>query len=255
MTRVAIVTQQRTGSTLLLRCLNAHSQAWCPTVEFYVKRRWWDNLLCICQSADMLNDFYAEGLIRPELLESLSSDHPFRDPGTHKGSAPVRGAKIMHNQLLTTPRLDRYVVTNTDIRIIHLRRENLLKQHVSNMLNKRKRIYRRASHTTKPVPVARIRINPRYAIVKMRMSKMLYAWYDRRLSRHPKIEMVYEEMIGGKGLSDSATALVCAFLGVPPEPLETDLVKMNPDDLRLIITNYDEVARALVGTEFEQYLD
>ena len=90
---------------------------------------------------------------------------------------------------------------------------------------------------------------------KMRLAKMLYHWYDKRLSQHPKIELAYEYMVAPNGLSESATLLVCEFLGIPLEPMVTDLVKLNPDDLRMIVTNYDEVARAFAGTEFEQYLE
>jgi hypothetical protein len=30
---------------------------------------------------------------------------------------------------------------------------------------------------------------------------------------------------------------------------------MNPDELRPMVTNYDELAAALAGTEFERFLD
>jgi hypothetical protein len=185
----------------------------------------------------------------------LADDHPLRHSSIYKTAAPIRGVNIMHNQLLVTPRVERYIVRSKDIHIIHLSRDNLLKQHVSNMLNRRRISDRRPAHTTRAIPVAKIRIDPKQAIYRMRASRALYRWYDKRLSRHPKIEMVYERMVGENGLSRSATELVCKFLGIAVEPLVTDLVKLNPDDLRLIITNYDEVASALAGTEFEQYLD
>ena len=170
-------------------------------------------------------------------------------------SRPIRAAKIMHNQMLATPRLDRYVIKNTTIRIIHLRRENLLKQHISNLLNKQREARLRPAQATESVSVARIRIDPRYAMLRMRVAKTLYKWYDRRLSQHPKIELVYEHMVGTNGLSEPATETVCEFLGVPVEPLVTDLVKLNPDNLSQIVTNYGELVHELTGTEFEQYLD
>jgi hypothetical protein len=36
--------------------------------------------------------------------------------------------------------------------------------------------------------------------------------------------------------------------------LETDLVKLNPDSVRDIIENYEQVARALRGAALERYL-
>ena len=44
------------------------------------------------------------------------------------------------------------------------------------------------------------------------------------------------------------------FLGVGHEELATPVVKINPDDMRQYVENYDEVAEFLRGTEFEQYL-
>jgi hypothetical protein len=37
--------------------------------------------------------------------------------------------------------------------------------------------------------------------------------------------------------------------------LETDLVKINPDKISLIVSNYDELCSGLRGTEFEAMLD
>lgn len=255
MVKVAIIAQQRTGSTLLSSCLNAHTQVWCPPIELLLRTTWRGFVLGIRQSTEVLDDFYAKGLIRYETLKRLPMGQAVLESGEYQSLKLVRAAKIMHNQLLMTPRVDRYLVRDSDIRIIHLRRENLLKQHVSNMLNKRSKADRRPAQTTESLPVVTIRINPRYAVYRMRMARMLYQWYDKRLSHHPKVEMVYEQMVEANGLSASATDLLCGFLGVPPEPLGTKLVKLNPDDLRMIITNYAEVARVLAGTEFEQYLD
>jgi hypothetical protein len=89
----------------------------------------------------------------------------------------------------------------------------------------------------------------------MWLARALYALYDRRLSQHPKIELVYETMIHGNSLSEEAAQAVCELVDVPQAPMSSNLVKMNPTRLSDIVSNYDELARALVGTEFEAYLD
>ena len=256
MKEVAIVAQQRTGSTLLSKCLDSHSLVWSLAIELYLRRTSGAFLIGLGQSAEVLNDFYTVGRLRYDLMRGRPrSVRTCTDSDPEERSRPIRVAKIMHNQMLATPRLDRYVIKNTRIRIIHLRRENLLKQHVSNMLNKQREAHRRPAQATESVSVARIRVNPTYAMLRMRVAKMLYQWYDRRLSQHPKIELVYERMVGTNGLSEPAAEMVCEFLGIPPEPLRTDLVKLNPDNLSQIVTNYGELVHALTGTEFEQYLD
>jgi hypothetical protein len=89
----------------------------------------------------------------------------------------------------------------------------------------------------------------------MRLVRALHNWYSRRLSRHPKVELVYETLIEANRLSDRASILICELLDLEPEPLGADLVKVNPDSLRDIVTNYDELVRALTGTEFEEFLE
>jgi hypothetical protein len=146
-------------------------------------------------------------------------------------------------------------MSNTDIRVIHLRRGNLLKQHVSNMLTRRSKELSRPPHAIEPVRAAAITIRPRVAIWHMRLVRALHNWYSRRLSRHPKIELEYEMLIEANRLSDGASTLISELLDLEPEPLGADLVKVNPDTLRDIVTNYDELVQALTGTEFEVFLE
>ena len=46
-----------------------------------------------------------------------------------------------------------------------------------------------------------------------------------------------------------------AFLGIAQQPMHSKLVKMNPELLREMITNYDEVSRRIRQTEFADLLD
>ena len=44
------------------------------------------------------------------------------------------------------------------------------------------------------------------------------------------------------------------LLELEPTAMKSSLVKMDPDKLESIVENYDELARALRGTEFERFL-
>ena len=55
-----------------------------------------------------------------------------------RGSAKVRCFKIMYNQL-SRPFVLRYFLENEDVRVMHLRRHNLLKVHVSTLLMDKRR--------------------------------------------------------------------------------------------------------------------
>jgi hypothetical protein len=75
------------------------------------------------------------------------------------------------------------------------------------------------------------------------------------LSRHRKIELVYERLFNGATLSNEAWTAVRGLLEIEPADATSDFVKMNPNDLRPMVENYDELADALAGTEFAKYLD
>jgi LPS sulfotransferase NodH len=256
--RSIILASQRSGSTFLAKCLNSHPQVRCPNAELFLPDSWADRLRLAWQAGGELDRYFARGLIPPRVLEAHRRNKPPWAPWEELDDqelVPVMMTKIMHNQMLGCPSLHHYVLSHTDIRVIHLRRANLLKQHVSNMLTRRSKELSRPPHATEPVRPAAIRIRPRVAIWHMRLVRALHNWYSRRLSRHPRIEVVYETLIEANRLSDEASTLICDLLGLEPEPLGANLVKVNPDSLRDIVTNYDELVRALTGTEFEEFLE
>ncbi|WP_162010831.1 hypothetical protein [Nitrosococcus halophilus] len=139
--------------------------------------------------------------------------------------------------------------------MIHLRRENLLKQYVSKMLLGAKRERRWQPHTTKKVPGVSIHISPTAAIKEMQRVRNQFLEFEQLLSHHHRIELVYETMINGQSLSNEAAEKICELFQLNPAPMHCDFVKINPNELELMVKNYDELASALRGTEFEQFLD
>jgi hypothetical protein len=73
--------------------------------------------------------------------------------------------------------------------------------------------------------------------------------------RHPRLQLSYEGMIDGNALAAGVTRDICDFLGIERRPMSSQLVKMNPERLDAMITNYDEVARRFAKTEFADLLD
>lgn len=228
--RAVIVTSQRTGSTFLAKCLDSHPQIRCY-LEILLKGDKHYNPESRKRLAQFLDSFYA------------------------RNEAPVMAFKVMYNQLIIDPRPLWYIVKNIDIRVIHLRRDNLLKQHVSNMLNKQNRQLGLPAHTTTPVSATSIYINPRLAIFRMRMVRWMFEFLGHLLRKHPYIELVYENMIDGQSLSSGASREITRLLDIDDAPMYSDLVKLNPNSLETMLQNYDEIIHALRGTEFERFLD
>lgn len=168
--------------------------------------------------------------------------------------APVVAFRAMYNHV-DNHRVRDYLVRHSEIRVIHLRRDNLLKQYVSKVLLGAKRERAWQPHTDHRIPVVSVRISPERAITEMSRVRAAFADFEQLLSGHRKIELVYERMVNGQTLSHEAWSKISELLEIEPAEIGSDLVKMNPHDLRPMVENYEELATALAGTEFERYLD
>lgn len=66
--------------------------------------------------------------------------------------------------------------------------------------------------------------------------------------RVPKLELEYEDLLVDR---DAWFHSVFTFLGIAPRPLQSSVLKNTKDDLREVITNFDEVKERYRGTAFE----
>jgi LPS sulfotransferase NodH len=241
-----ILTSQRSGSTFLKSCLDAHPQIRC----------------------------YGELLVggnlepsRPVLGNRLMTKaycylagrawNPERIMDRYYGrkEAPVVLFKAMYNHA-DNRRVRKYLAEHEEIRVIHLRRDNLLKQHVSRMLIYEKRERPWQPHSTYRLPVVSVRIEPQRAISEMRRVRDTYNDFEQLLSRHRRIELKYEELFNGPTLSNDAWHAISELLEIEhADDATSNLVKINPNSLRPMVKNYDELAAALAETEFAKYLD
>ena len=239
--RAVILTTQRTGSTFLVDCLRSH-----PQVE--------------CASEILIGDPYPPApAYRGPFRQAFKVLRIFRSgawmPARHmdrfyrSGTAKVRCFKIMYNQL-ARPFARRYLVRNEDVRLIHLRRENLLKVHVSTLLMSKRRIVQARG----PVDRVWTKVDPAKAIAAMRKARAEYEACDRAFARHPVLHVTYETLIDGQGLTEGSEQRICDFLGVEQLPLRSPIMKINPESLRDMVTNYDELAEAVRRSEFAPML-
>jgi LPS sulfotransferase NodH len=243
--KAIILTSQRSGSTFLQGCLDAH-----PSVKCYGELLVSSNPVIPrpLRNRRLLTKAYRYVMVRGWNPVSILNRYYARK------EAPVVAFKAMYNHV-NNRRVRAYLTAHPEIRVIHLRRDNLLKQHVSKLLLSAKRERPWIPHTTRPIPVASVRVSPERAIKDMRRVRDSFLEFERLLSGHRRIELVYERMFNGQTLSREAWAKVSELLEIEPVTVGSDLVKMNPHELRPMVKNYDELAAALAGTEFERYLD
>lgn len=240
--RAVILTTQRTGSSFLVECLASHPQIECARE-------------ILEGHPDEPKPVYRGPFRRVVKLTHIVGSGAWR-PGHRMegyfngGRAQVRMFKVMYNQL-ARPFALRYLREHEEIRILHLRRENLLKLHVSTLLMPK----RRELQATAPVAPICIRVDPVRAIASMRMAGERFERFEEIFARHPLLTLTYENLIDGQSMQAETVRRICGFLGVPPQPMRSSLVKVNPESLRNTVTNYDELAAAVSRTEFAHMLE
>lgn len=223
--RFVIFAQGRTGSAPLTSTLDTHSQITCH-----------DEIL---------------GLPR-------AMPQRFVESAARGSGARAFGFHVKIYQLTSWQRVDDVGGWLTALRrrgwkILYLRRENLLRHVVSNVFAEAAGTYhhRDGTKTARPeritLPVERLRqgIDAR---------RRHFVAERAALAGLDHLELAYERDLERPERQEEAFARIQDFLGVTPEPLRPSLKKAVAKPRDTLIENYDEVQRALAGTEDEVFL-
>jgi LPS sulfotransferase NodH len=139
-----------------------------------------------------------------------------------------------------------------DLQIIHLTRRNRLRTVIS------LEIAFKTGQWTQSVRAGRPRekqvvLEPSKLIKRLEQIESGEAAARSRFCDRPILEIVYEELVQSP---PEVFASVGAYLGVDGiDPGQIRLKRQNPEALRQLIVNYDEVAAALSSTRFAEYLE
>lgn len=245
MSKLIVVSQQRSGSTFLMKSLNSHPEVICEG-ELLIGGN--------VPHLPILRNYRVPAKLYRYIVARAWNPIRIFDNFLARNDAPVVAFKAMYNHLVSK-RVRRYLKEHPEIRIIHLQRRNLLKQYVSKALLGYKRSRRWEPHATKKLPIVSTYISPESAIREMQKVLAQIREYTEFFSNHHTIEVVYEDMIDGKCLKEQIANDICDLLGIQKQPMCCDLVKVNPNRLELMVKNFDELSSALKNTQFEQYLD
>jgi LPS sulfotransferase NodH len=243
--RAIILTTQRTGSTFLVECLQSHPEINCITELLVGAHLEPPAFLRTSRTGTKAARFLMSGGWFP--TRAMRRFYASSDK-------PVSIFKAMYNQV-SVPWTLRYLTRNTDIHVLHLSRRNLLKMHVSRLLmpTRRNRIWE--PHTTEPLPPVTTRVDPAAALDQMRNAQLAYQHFEDLFKAHRRLPVVYEDLIENQRLRPSEGARICDFFGIAHHPMQSRLIKMNPESLKAMVTNYDELADVISRSEFASLLD
>lgn len=281
-TRFIILSNARTGSNLLQQSLNSHPAVVCfrelfnldPSYIDYDREGW--------DGHDQHDLELREKDVRRFLAERVFADHEQRIRAV--------GFKFHYDHFWHDAELIPALTSDSGLRVVHLRRLNRLRTLVSVKIAEqtgawmlrdesqhRVQTIRRkvgpaqllsaAVHPIEsvgrlrrfmrpPVPVTSERQELRLTLDECRafFYKIQHeeSHFSELFSAHKIHDITYEDLVARR---DEVLAGVCSFLGVPDGGGTTTLRRQNPEPLRELIANYDELRAAFAGQPEEAFFD
>lgn len=265
--RFIILSGPRTGSHMLAQALNSSPRITCFREVFNFLQDF------IQFEVEGYDNFSAQDLaLRSEdpirfLEERIFSHHP--------EEIGAVGFKLHYGQSLGFPSLLERLVEDKEVRVLHLRRQNLLRMLVSLKLaettgvfledTRRKATFAnllrgirhplkaaaRLRRRLRPPVVSQKEARPRVTVSPEELFNFIVRTriratnYGDLFNEHPKLTVLYEDMLDRR---DHVFSEAQSFLGIEPEPLTVTLRRQNPEPLRELIENYDELYEAFKDT-------
>lgn len=218
-----IVTTGRTGSELLVSLLNSHPKIICESEILSVPRA----------------SPYRLVLRRSARARARGSAYGFKLVAEH---ARLQGP---HDRLGFLQGF-----AQRGFRIIVLERRDLLDQVVSSVRGVETQLHhhRAGDHAGfKPM-----RVDPVSVLCSLAWFEDAVNFVRSALADVPVLKLVYEDDLLEAEQQQRTADRVCAYLGLPPAPVRTDLVKIAPRSVADQIENFDEVAALLSHTRFAE---
>lgn len=174
----------------------------------------------------------------------------------------VVGINIKYDQIPHFPML-LDVLKETDFKVVHLVRGNMLKTHISSLLNHMAGKLGRSAHGTKEVEAHKISVDPAGAANALeRRFEEIKTFSIVLEGNFPYLRVLFEDFFdnGEKSVSTISPRVLRSlfeFLGAPYDEsmeLATEYKKTNPSSLRDVVANYEELCAALGNSRWSSLL-
>lgn len=221
-----IVSQERTGSTLLSTLMSYHPRILTDMDIFYTPETW---------------------------------SHRRRAGRRLFTTRPIRGYKfkVTHTPLQSSVDAARtflYEEEQSGLHIIRLQRHNILRQAISSyMCGKRNELHAwkdRGQRQSRN----RVTIDVEDVLGRMRYFDRLTRFQDRALKDIPHLHISYESDLFPSDRHQATADRIFRYLGLSPHPVDTRLRKLTPNNLSKVVANVGELRHRLEGTRFASYL-
>lgn len=156
------------------------------------------------------------------------------------------GFKLPLNSIRKHPEAVR-LLEDEELRIIRLRRLNLLALFASRRLLATTRVSR---STRGDYGDTTVTLDPKQCLAVFRRTEEHDRYLDGLAAAKPVFDITYEDLAVGRGLDD-----LQRFLGVEPVMLESRFKRLRSRPLSETIENWPEVESALRGSPYERFLE
>ena len=141
------------------------------------------------------------------------------------------------------------------LRVIHLKRDNILHTLVSYKLaaqtNDWIRLQKHRS-TQRGKSVMSVSFTPEELASGFEQTRIWQRSADERFPKTSVLTVTYEDLVADR---DATFRRICAFLKVAYRPPKTYLLKQNRQTMRQTVSNYDELKSAFAATEWASFFD
>jgi LPS sulfotransferase NodH len=214
-TSFVILSEPRSGSTMLHTYLNSH-----PQIKSY---------------GEVLREHVEANGIATETIPYIES-LAFKP---HTRALKAIGLKLFY-EYYEDPRYSKsfnYVVNRKDVKILYLIRRDILKVYVSLKIAQKTNVWSSVKSAGQE-PHPKITID-RNDYIQFREEHLRHRrLFITLLKDHPLLEVAYEDLVENP---QPVLKSIQQFLGVKPKTLFTLLKQQNPGSVASLITNYDEV--------------
>ena len=220
-----VLTRSRTGSNMLSSLLNNHPNI---NVQGEIFRR--------------LNGQNYKGV-----LASGFPKQPFH--------IKAKGFKIFYYHPLDDRSSDIWndLAKMQNLHVIQLKRRNVLRSLISSKIATNQKIWRSIeSKDTGKLPERIVTLTEKELRDGFEYTKRWINKAEQMFCAHPFLTLYYEDLLDDL---ESNLRDTCKFLGVRYRPLKTPLKRQNPESMRDLVINYEELKGVFQGTEWESQFE
>ncbi|MBN1364811.1 MAG: sulfotransferase [Syntrophaceae bacterium] len=245
-TRFIILGRPRTGSNLLMTSLRSHKNIISYGEIFNPEVQDWD-----------IPIFYRDGsdfnLLKEKPVEFISN-RLFRN---YPPSVKAVGFKMFYSQtpfhIEHTDSVWQYLKEDKNIKIIHLKRRNILKAYLSQMIalktNKWVNIFNTHSATSDNIKLA---LDYQECLNDFEYTRRMENEFDSHFTSHEILNIYYENL---QSNFSEEMEKIQIFLELTSYPLQPQIFKQTRQKLSEAITNYDELKLKFSTTEWKCFFE